>query len=111
MQRWSGVALVEGRTLGATAAMLGDWDLQSTLLRRTLQAGARLMPVAPNASRCWPTIPAISRSSSDPCSPARAVRGPIWASRYVLPLVEDFATEKLMESRIAPSGCSMRRSR
>ena len=30
--------------LGATAAMLGDWDLQSTLLRRAIQAGARLVP-------------------------------------------------------------------
>ena len=38
--RWAGVALVDGRTLGATAAMLGDWDLQSTLLRRALQDGA-----------------------------------------------------------------------
>src|SRR5678815_1552026 len=32
--RWAGVALVDARTLGSTAAMLGDWDLQSTLLRR-----------------------------------------------------------------------------
>ena len=47
--RWSGVALVEGRMLGATAAMLGDWDLPSTLLRRSLQAGARLVPVAPGS--------------------------------------------------------------
>ena len=47
--RWSGVALVEGRTLGATAAVLGDWDLPSTLLRRTLQAGARLRATPPGS--------------------------------------------------------------
>jgi hypothetical protein len=45
--RWSGVAVVEGHMLGATAAMLGDWDLPSTLLRRSIQGGARLVPVAP----------------------------------------------------------------
>src|SRR4051812_18248827 len=38
--RWAGVALVDAKTMGSTAAILGDWDLQSTLLRRTLQDGA-----------------------------------------------------------------------
>ena len=49
--RWSGVAIVEGHMLGATAAMLGDWDLPSTLLRRSIQGGARLVPVAPAHQR------------------------------------------------------------
>ena len=53
--RWAGVALVDVRLLGSTAAMLGDWDLQSTLLRRTIQDGARRVPVeigvAPAARR------------------------------------------------------------
>lgn len=39
--RWGGAAAMDGTMLHATAAMLRDWDLQSTLLRRTLQAGAR----------------------------------------------------------------------
>jgi hypothetical protein len=38
--RWAGLAAVDGAMLRATAGMLRDWDLQSTLLRRTLQAGA-----------------------------------------------------------------------
>ena len=38
--RWSGLAAMEGAMLRDTAEMLRDWDLQSTLLRRTLQAGA-----------------------------------------------------------------------
>ncbi|HEU0284621.1 MAG TPA: hypothetical protein VFR52_05705, partial [Sphingomicrobium sp.] len=59
VSRWSGVALVEGRTLGATAAMVGDWDLPSTLLRRTLQAGARLVPVAPGCE------PLLARNSGE----------------------------------------------
>ena len=39
--RWAGVAAIDGALLRETAGMLRDWDLQSTLLRRTLQAGAR----------------------------------------------------------------------
>jgi hypothetical protein len=39
--RWSGLAATNGAMLHDTAAMLRDWDLQSTLLRRILQAGAR----------------------------------------------------------------------
>src|SRR3954470_21371004 len=44
--RWAGVAMVDAKLLGSTAAMLGDWDLQSTLLRRTIQEGARRVPAA-----------------------------------------------------------------
>ena len=43
--RWAGVAVVDAHLLGSTAAMLGDWDLQSTLLRRSIQEGARRVPV------------------------------------------------------------------
>jgi CheY-like chemotaxis protein len=39
--RWAGVARVDSSLLADTARMIGDWDLQSTLLRRTVQAGAR----------------------------------------------------------------------
>jgi hypothetical protein len=38
--RWAGIASFDGAMLRDTAGMLRDWDLQSTLLRRTLQAGA-----------------------------------------------------------------------
>jgi hypothetical protein len=46
--RWTGVLLVDGELVRRTARMLGDWDLQSTLLRNAIQAGAER--VAPNAS-------------------------------------------------------------
>jgi len=39
--RWGGAAAIDGAVLRATVAMLRDWDLQSTLLRRALQGGAR----------------------------------------------------------------------
>ena len=96
--RWSGVAIVEAHMLGATAAMLGDWDLPSTLLRRSLQGGARLVPVAPGSE------PVLARNSADLVqfesslvASSRGERTDL-ASRYLLPVVEDFATERLMEA-------------
>ena len=101
--RWAGVAVVDSQMLGATAAMLGDWDLQSTLLRRSLQGGARAVPLAPGAAE-----PLLAESSDDLASLERQLivasreSRRDWASRYVLPLVEEFATEKLIETRIRP---------
>ncbi len=98
--RWSGIALVDAHMLGATAAMLGDWDLASTLLRRSMQGGARLVPVSPTNE------PLLARYSSDLTQFERSLvansRGerPDLASRYVLPPVEDFATERLLETSI-----------
>ena len=103
VSRWSGVALVDGQTLGATAAMLGDWDLQSTLLRRSLQGGARTAPLAPGAGE-----PLLAESREDLGDLERhlivASRGARrdWASRYFLPLIEELATEKLLETRVRP---------
>lgn len=103
VSRWSGVALVDGRTLGATAAVLGDWDLPSTLLRRTLQAGAHLRPTPPDQE------PLVAHNPGDLQLFDRSLiaksRGPRTdaASRYILPWVEDFATEKLMETSLRPA--------
>ncbi len=103
VSRWSGVALVDSQTLGATAAMLGDWDLQSTLLRRALQSGARTVPISAGAGE-----PLLAVSSGDLASLERHLivssRGSRrdWASRYILPVVEEFATEKLLHTSVRP---------
>lgn len=103
--RWAGLARVDASLLGATAAMLGDWDLQSTLLRRAVQAGGKLMPAASGEGR-GPFLAAgevemvgferrllvASRSAREDA-----------VSRYILPLVEEIATEKLMETGLRPA--------
>ena len=38
--RWAGLLLADGELVRRTARMLGDWDLQSTLLRNAVQSGA-----------------------------------------------------------------------
>ncbi len=101
--RWGGIALVDAATLGSTAAMLGDWDLQSTLLRRSVQSGARLIRLdgpgggpllADNAE-------ALGGFEKRLLLASRGQRRDV-ASRYLLPMVEEFATEQLMETRLKP---------
>ena len=101
--RWAGVALVEAHALGSTAAMLGDWDLQSTLLRRTVQSGARRI-AADDAGNGALLVQRPEDLADFERRLLVATRGERqdWASRYVLPIVEEFATERLMESRLRP---------
>jgi hypothetical protein len=101
--RWAGVALVDAHLLGSTAAMLGDWDLQSTLLRRTIQDGALRVPVAEGSAE-----PLLVDSAEQLESFQRALisasRGSRtdWVSRYVLPPVEELATTQLLETAVRP---------
>jgi hypothetical protein len=102
--RWAGVGLVDAHLLGSTAAMLGDWDLQSTLLRRALQEGAIRIPAANVGGD-----PLLAKSAEDLADFQRTLligsRGlrPDWVSRYLLPPVEEFATEQLMETGVRPA--------
>jgi uncharacterized membrane protein len=102
--RWAGVAVVDAHLLGSTAAMLGDWDLQSTLLRRTLQEGAVRLPVSDAGGD-----PLLAERPEDLndfqrrlLAGSRGLR-PDWVSRFLLPPVEEFATEQLMETAIRPA--------
>ena len=54
-ERWAGFALLGKPALEATAQMLGDWDLTSTLLRRLVQAdAARISALNPAGDRALP---------------------------------------------------------
>ena len=102
--RWAGVAMVDAHLLGSTAAMLGDWDLQSTLLRRTLQEGAIRVPAIGTGGD-----PLLAERAEDLAGFQRKLligsRGlrPDWVSRYLLPPFEEFATEQLMETGVKPA--------
>lgn len=101
--RWAGLALIDAGTLGSTAAMLGEWDLQSTLLRRAVQAGARLVRLGgpgggPLLAESAEALGGFERRL---LVASRGARRDL-VSRYLLPIVEEFATERLMETRIKP---------
>jgi len=101
--RWAGLAVIDARSLGSTAAMVGDWDLPSTLLRRTLQDGAARLPLAPGSSEPLLADEAGMLDDFDRrlLIASRGARRD-WASRYVLPIAEEFATERLLETRVKP---------
>ena len=105
LQRWAGLARVDSSMLGATAAMLGDWDLQSTLLRRVIQSGARLIPSAqgeglgPFLATSEDAVAGYERRLLVASRTAREDA----VGRYLLPLVEELATEKLMETGVRPA--------
>jgi hypothetical protein len=101
--RWAGVAVIDCELLASTAKMLGDWDLQSTLLRRTLQEGARRVSLAEEGAEPL-LVESPDQLDDFQRNMLRASRGgrSDWASRYVLPPLEDFATEQLMETAVRP---------
>jgi hypothetical protein len=103
--RWAGLALLDGDLLRRTAAKLQDWDLQSTLLRRAVQEGARQV-AARGGSADQPVVIA-ERAADLAAAHARIVSGAgtareDWASRYLLAPVEASAGRALMPSSITP---------
>jgi len=101
--RWGGVAMVDAHLLGSTAAMLGDWDLQSTLLRRAIQEGAARIQTAeaggePLLAENADQLADFQRTLINASRGARTD----FASRYLLAPLEDLATEQLMETAVRP---------
>jgi hypothetical protein len=102
--RWAGIAIIDGQILSSTAAMLGDWDLQSTLLRRTLQEGAERLPATEDTGEPLlvdraEQLGAFERAMIDG---SKGERRDV-PSRYLLPVIEDLVTEKLLEAPIKPA--------
>jgi hypothetical protein len=101
--RWAGIAVVDAHLLGSTAAMLGDWDLQSTLLRRAIQEGAVRVPVGESVPE-----PILVERQEDLGNFERSLltgsRGARtdWVSSFLLPPFEDLMTEQLVETRVRP---------
>jgi hypothetical protein len=99
--RWAGLAAIDGALLRETAAMLRDWDLQSTLLRRTLQAGAGHVE-ADNAA----TVAILDRDQDLDELERRIIAGADTANRswsdIVLAPIERLVTLMLVGSPLSP---------
>jgi hypothetical protein len=99
--RWAGLAVVDGAMLKSTAGMLQDWDVQSTLLRRAVQAGARQFAVAGEAPDRELILAA--RTADLKAVEARIMEGAQlgaddWVSRYLAAPVERLAIRYLVQS-------------
>ena len=108
--RWAGLALIDGDMLKHTVAMLRDWDLQSTLLRRAVQAGARQLSVRGEAED---ELPLVAESGEDLAELEDRIlagahdRRSDWVSRYLLGPVERLATRWLMPTAVTPTALGL----
>lgn len=105
--RWAGLALIDGALLADTASMLRDWDPQSTLLRRAVQAGARMLSVKGSGDDA-PVELTIAERAADLASIHRRIVGRAasgrgdWISQYLLSPAERAATRTLMTGTVSP---------
>lgn len=107
--RWAGLALLDGGRLRSTAAMLGDWDLESTLLRRTVQEGAARLNIFATEDGATPAgLPIIAESEAalgdlekHLLSGSRR-RASSWPERYLFAPVEEPAARLLIKRSIEP---------
>lgn len=97
--RWAGLAVIDGARLRETAGMLRDWDLQSTLLRRALQAGASHV-AAEGAVAILDRYDDLAELERRIVAGADGGRAG-WADRILAP-AERLATGALMASPVSP---------
>ena len=102
---WAGLAIIDGDLLKRTAPQLGEWDLQSTLLRKAVQGGARHFAVRGEQSDdglvMAERVEDLAEAEAAIVEGAGASRGS-WISRYLLAPVEQGLTRLLMPSSITP---------
>lgn len=109
LTRWGGLALIDGAQLRRTVAMLGEWDMLSTLLRRMLQEGATRIDAFPPATAQSPELLLIADRAAvlqgiDPRL-IRASRGAAesWPARYLFPPIEELALRPLIGRAVDPA--------
>jgi len=105
--RWAGLALLDGGRLRATAGMLGDWDLESTLLRRTVQEGAgRLSIYTAQDGGSSAGLPLIAENESALADLEKTLlaesqgHAPDWPARLLFAPLEEPAARLLLKRSI-----------
>lgn len=103
--RWAGLALIDGTLLAETAGMLHDWDPQSTLLRRAVQSGARMLSVGGEGrggevtiAERFADLAPVHRGILDRAASGRGD----WISQFLLGPAERAATHALMATAVTP---------
>ena len=102
--RWAGVAVIDSHLLSSTAVILGDWDLQSTLLRRAIQDGVRRVRVEEGDGQTILVENAdqLGDFQRSLLTASRSTRID-WPSRFIIAPVEEMATARLMETQVRPA--------
>ncbi len=111
---WAGLALIPAHVATGVAATLGDWDMQSTLLRATaalassrLEIGTVNLYVADlgrDVPLLWSAVrtPDTAAAALEALLGATDVTGGGWVSRFMHPPVANFLTRWLVPTPIRP---------
>jgi hypothetical protein len=108
--RWGGLLLIDSIRLRRTVDMLGDWDLESTLLRMTVQEGAQRVPARGETKGLASTrdMLLIVEDGADVIGLDRAMiaesraGGTDWPARLLFPWIEQAAVPPLLARGIDP---------
>jgi hypothetical protein len=102
--RWAGMMLIDGARLRSTIGMLGDWDLESTLLRRTVQENAaRLSVFATEEGRTPAGLPLMAEDAAALADlekhlvAASRRRASSWPARFIFAPLEEPAAHFLLK--------------
>lgn len=113
--RWGGIAKLPAATVRHLAGRLGEWDMQSTLLRAAIQAGAvRLAAEAiplylSDRRRDVPLLKHHVRARIDANAAtdeilAAAQKGCLdWPARFIHPPIENAMVRLLLNTRVSPN--------
>ena len=98
--RWAGIALLDGKLLRATSAMLGDWTLGPTLLRTAVQAGAahQIVTEGGQVALLRDQVSAEAFSNSLANDVPRQATG--WFARYITNPIARLATPLLLARKV-----------
>lgn len=102
--RWAGLLLVDGELVRRTTRMLGDWDLQSTLLRNAVQSGADRVDV----SVATPLLaqvddPASALTVEQAIAAGATLRHAGWLDRYLFDPLARRIAPRAMAAMIDPA--------
>ena len=100
--RWAGLLLVDGELARRTARMLGDWELQSTLLRNAVQAGGTRIAVEGVSILAQVEDVAAAQLVEQAISRGTARRAVGLLDRYLFDPIAQLAAPRAMQARLNP---------
>jgi hypothetical protein len=99
---WAGIALYDGRLVRAVAVDLGEWDLQSTLLRSAAGEGIAQVETPDGDAAAWRFVVDLpaALSAEQQLTEDAALAPRSWPSRYLYWPIERLAVRASLPTRL-----------
>lgn len=96
--RWAGLLLVDGNRLRQTASILGEWDLESTVLRQAVQEGAERIRPESHDHIVVATSPNTLAGIDGALFAASRLGATDWPGEWIFPGIEHLVVPPLLEN-------------